>query len=112
MGFVRVPLDFLEVFLAGFIGIRETLAKRAGRPVSAQKTRPVTMPLGSGGVGAVVWACEAVTRSEVQRRQRARTSFGPLDAVCMELDDGGQGSSMRLMKIAGEVVALELVGPV
>jgi hypothetical protein len=47
--------------------MRETLAKRAGRPVSPQKTRPETMPLGSGArLAGVVWAEQVKER---HRRQ-------------------------------------------
>jgi hypothetical protein len=48
-------------------GIRETVAKRAGLPVSAQKTRPVTMPLGLGAALEGVCAGQAAARSKVHR---------------------------------------------
>ena len=105
---MRVALDFFGEALAGFAGIRETLAKRAGRPVSAQKIRPVTMPLGSGVALEGVWAGQTAVRSKVQRSREARTFLSPL-RICMELDDGGRGSSMRF---ARWLVAWEVVGPV
>ena len=51
------------------MGSSETLAKRAGWFVSAQKTWPVTLPVCSGVVALWVWAVAAVaSKSAVTQR--------------------------------------------
>ena len=81
-------------------GMRETLAMRAGRPVSPQKTRPMTTPLGSGagvpGVMVVVWAwAAAVARSRVQRGREARTSLVSFEEAVWNWTTGDEVRQMR-----------------